>query len=438
MAQDITRFFRHAVRHAEPAAAEPAAAEPASTVHERGPIDVTLLAVVGCLVTIGLVTVYSASAFELFFSRGVDAQYHFLVRQAQGAVLGAVALLVASRIDYDIYRRHVYKFLIASFALLVLTHIPGIGITWNGAARWIQLGPLRLQPAEFAKIAVVFFLAYSVSKKGEAMSRFLEAFLAHGIVLAPFVFVLLLQPDLGSAILLCTLAGILVFIGGARWSFLIGLGAAGLLLVYAAIQGASYRVDRLEAWLDPWAEASGRGYQLVNSYVAFAQGGLTGTGFGEGSGRRGFVPELLNDFVAASIAEEFGLVGIVGLITLYLLFLWRGTAIALGARDAFGKYLAFGLTALIGLQALVNLGVVTGALPTKGLTLPFVSYGRSSLVLLLFAVGILLNIGQRNPDLHAQRCAVEADERRRAQMRDREGRVEDRRRRRRRRAVEGP
>ncbi|TVQ99337.1 MAG: putative lipid II flippase FtsW [Deltaproteobacteria bacterium] len=440
MAQHITRFFQIGARSLRESPKGPQSVPRPNSPGDgrRGPVDVTLLTVVGCLVSIGLVTVYSASAFDLYFSRGPDAQFHFFHRQAQGALLGALALLVASRVDYDLYRRHVYLILAAAFFLLCLTHVPGIGITWNGAARWIQLGPMRLQPAEFAKIAFVVFLAYSVSKKGQAMSRFAEAFISHAIVLAPFVFVLLLQPDLGSAVILCVLAGLLVFIGGARWSFLIGFGAAGLLLVTTAIQGASYRMDRVEAWLDPWAEAGTRGYQLVNSYVAFAQGGLTGTGFGEGSGRMGFVPELLNDFVAASIAEEFGLLGIVTLIVLYIVFVWRGTTIALRARDAFGTYLAFGLTALIALQALVNLGVVTGTLPTKGLTLPFVSYGRTSLILLLFAVGILINIGQANPNLHEERRAAREQARREQALRAKEGRVEDRRRAKRRRAAEGP
>ncbi len=369
---------------------------------ERGPVDALMIAVVCALVAIGLLCVYSGSALKSYFLSSNADDTIYLMRQASGAVAGLVAMVVASRIDYSVYQKLAYPLLIAAWVLLLGTLVPGVGVEVNGASRWVALGPIRFQPGELAKIAAVIYLAYSISKKGEHIRRFLESFVGHGVVFAAMVVLLLQQPDLGTSVVLFAMLGLMLFVGGARMEFLVGL--AGLLLVggYWAITTAEYRMDRVNAWLDPWSNASDTGYQLVNSYIALASGGLTGTGFGQGRGWLGYVPELYNDFVAAAIGEEFGLVGMATLVILYVVFFWRGMVIALRARDRFGYLLAFGLTTLITLQAAINLCVVTGLFPTKGLTLPFVSYGRSSLVLLLFAVGILLNISQQNPDLRRE------------------------------------
>ncbi len=368
----------------------------------RGPVDVTMLLVVAALVCLGLLAVYNASALKSYFSGGGD-DLVYLRRQASGAVLGVIGMMIASRIDYRFYQRRIYWITAGTFVLLVLTAIPGIAVTVNGATRWIRVAGVTFQPAELVKVWTVLYLAYSIAKKGAAMQNFVESFVAHGIVFLGFVVLLMKQPDLGSSVVICTLVGVMLYVGGARASYMMGFGGVAALLLYAAIIGRSYGMDRVRAWLDPWSLADSEGYHLVNSYVALARGGLTGTGLGEGGGRLGYVPELYNDFVAASVGEEFGLVGMCGLALLYVLFIWRGMSISRRATDAFGAYLAFGITMLVGIQAAINLCVVTGLLPTKGLTLPFVSYGRSSLLLLLFAVGILMNIAQRNPNIYAER-----------------------------------
>ena len=366
---------------------------------ERGPIDVVLLTIILVLVGIGLISVYSGSAIGAYFSSSDGDDLFYLKRQAGGALVGVLAMMVGSRIDYDWYRRNIYWFVGIALAALALTRVPGIAMTVNGATRWIVIAGVRFQPAELVKIVTVMFLAYSVSKKKESMKQFVDAFVPHAVVFMPFIVLLMMQPDLGSSVIVSSMVGIMLFVGGARMSYLVGFVTMGGVLVFSAIQSASYRLDRITAWLDPWEDAADTGYQLINSYIALANGGLSGTGFGEGRGRLGYIPELYNDFVAAAVGEEFGMIGMATLATLYVLFLWRGVTIAFRARDAFGAYLAFGLTTLITLQASVNLSVVTGLLPTKGLTLPFVSYGRSSLILLMAAAGILLNISQRNPNL---------------------------------------
>jgi cell division protein FtsW len=403
---------------------------------ERGPTDVVLLLVVAALVSIGLLAVYSGSALKSYFLSSTGDDLIYFRNQMTGAVVGSVGMVVTSRIDYDVYRRFIYGFLGLSAGLLLLTAIPGLAVTVNGATRWIQLGPVRFQPAEFAKIVAVMYLAYSIAKKGARMRNFVESFVGHGLVFSVFTLLLMKQPDFGSTVVILTMVGIMLFVGGAKMSFLVAFGVAGMVSIYAAVQGASYRMSRVTAWMDPWADASESGYQLVNSYVALASGGVTGTGFGSGRGWLGYLPELYNDFVGAAIGEEFGLVGMGVLALLYVLFLWRGLSIAFQARDRFGFLLAFGLTTLITLQATMNLCVVTGILPTKGLTLPFVSYGRSSLILLLLAVGILLNIAQANPDLHKERCDARAARAEQASQAEKRERVADRRRRRARRQAE--
>lgn len=222
----------------------------------------------------------------------------------------------------------------------------------------------------------------------------------------------------------------MLYVGGARVSYMFGFGGVGIIGLVWAISAEAYRLKRIRAWLDPWEDPEGVGYHLVNSYVALGRGGMTGTGFGEGGGRLGYIPELYNDFVAASVGEEFGFVGLCVLALLYVVFVWRGTAIAKRATDTFGAYLAFGITMLVAVQATINLCVVTGVFPTKGLTLPFVSYGRSSLILLMCAVGILINIGQANPDIHAMRASERQRRREREEARQKQERTRARRRRR--------
>jgi len=388
----------------------------------RGPIDIVLLTLVGALVGIGLVAVYAGSAYQGLGAASMDADLSDFRRQAQGALLGFAAMLVTSRLDYRWYSRNIYLVLIPAYILLALVVATPLGETVKGATRWLAIGPLRLQPAEYAKIAIVLYLAYSIAKKGDGIKKLLDSFVWHTLVVAGMVVLLYPQPDFGSSVVIALMMIAMLFVGGARLSVLIAGGVVAAVLAVWAVLAEAYRMDRIESWLNPWAYADTTGYQLTSSYVALASGGTTGTGVSAGRGWLGYVPELYNDFVAVLIGEAFGLVGMGILLILYVLLFWRGIRIAVRARDELGMLMAFGISTLIALQAAINLAVVTGLFPTKGLTLPFVSYGRSSLVLLLASIGILLNIAQRNPDLVALReedaRRADADESQRKRLRD--------------------
>ncbi|MFU8806399.1 MAG: putative lipid II flippase FtsW [Bradymonadaceae bacterium] len=358
--------------------------------------DIWLLAAVFVLVAFGLVMLYSSSA--VMASQRMGEHFVLLKSQSQRVVIGVVAMLIALRLDYRWYKRLIYPILGVTVVLLILVLIPGVGVVQNGARRWFSLGGFSLQPAEISKLTAVMFLAYSVSKKGKRMGSFSIGFLPHLFIIGLMSGLLLLQPDFGSAVMLVSMMMLMLFVSGAKLSYLFGFTLTGSALAYFAISGSEYRMRRILAFLDPWSHRQDIGYQISESLIAIGSGGLPGKGLGNGTGKLGYVPELWNDFIATIVAEELGIFGIVVLVSLFLVILWRGTKIAYGATDKFGLYLAFGITAMFALQAMANLFVVTGMLPTKGLTLPFVSFGGTSMIIGLFAVGILLNISRNEPD----------------------------------------
>jgi cell division protein FtsW len=358
--------------------------------------DVWLLSAVIGLVGFGLVMLYSASAVMAAEKFG---DHFFLVKnQLEKTVIGLGMLFVALRVDYRWYKRLVYPILGVTTLLLVLVLVDGIGMSQHGAQRWFSVGGVSFQPAELAKVVAVMFLAYSVSKKGDQMGKFSVAFVPHLTVVGLFVGLLMQQPDFGTSVILLGVMGVLLFVSGARLIYLSGFGLAGGVLAYFAISNSAYRMERILAFQDPFSYREGIGYQISESLISIGSGGLGGRGLGNGTGKLGYVPELWNDFIGTIVAEELGLMGILVLVALFVGVLWRGTRIAFEARDDFGRYLAFGLTALIGVQAVANLCVVTGLLPNTGLTLPFVSYGGTSMIMALFSVGVLLNISKNEPD----------------------------------------
>ena len=352
--------------------------------------DVQLLFPVLFLVGIGIVMVYSASSALALKKFASD--YYFLKKQALFAFAGVIILVIGRHFPYRYYRPMAYPLLGLSLALLAVIQFTDLGLSAGGATRWMRLGSFSFQPSEFARIALVIFLAYSMEKKADRIKDFSIGFMPHVLVLGVFTILIFIQPDFGSVFILGVLTWILMFIGGVRlWQL-----CASLLVVlpvaYFFLINAEYRAKRILGFLNPWEHSNDAGYQVVHSLMAFGTGGFWGTGIGKGYQKLFYLPEPHTDFIFSVIGEELGLLGVLIIIGLYGWIIIRGISIARNAPDLFGAYLAVGLTIALGLQIVVNMGVTLGLLPTKGLTLPLLSYGGTSLLLNMCSIGILMNI----------------------------------------------
>ncbi|OQW62229.1 MAG: putative lipid II flippase FtsW [Nitrospira sp. ST-bin4] len=359
---------------------------------KRVAMDHSLLIITIVLALVGLVMVFSASAV-VAGNRFHDPGY-FLKRQLAWLAFGFLLLHLASHIDYVWWKRLSIPLLGLTVVLLVMVLIPSLGVSAKGARRWLRLGPISVQPAEIAKLVAVMYLAAYLAKKEDRLTGFLSGLAPALLVVGVLGGLVLLEPDLGTVVVMGSVAIGLLFLGGARLSHLLSLGLCAVPAVLVLVLSSSYRRQRLMTFLAPWKDASDAGFQITQSFLAFGSGGLFGVGLGEGKQKLFFLPEAHTDFVLALVGEELGLVGTGVIILLFALFAIRGFQVAARARMPFGRYLGMGITLLIGIQALINACVVTGLLPTKGLTLPFVSYGGSSLVTCMFGVGILLNISR--------------------------------------------
>lgn len=359
---------------------------------KRVGMDHVLLFVTIILAVIGLVMVFSASAV-VAGNRFHDSWY-YLKRQLAWLAFGLALLHVASLIDYVWWKRLALPLLGLITVLLVMVLIPSIGAMRNGARRWLDLKVFSIQPAEMAKLIGVIYLAAYLAKKEDRLQQFSAGLLPALLVVGVLSGLVLLEPDLGTVVMLGLVTGGLLFVGGARLSHLSTLALSAVPIGLALVLTSSYRRQRLMAFLEPWRDASDTGFQITQSFLAFGSGGLFGVGLGEGKQKLFFLPEAHTDFVLALVGEELGFVGTGIVVLFFVLFVVRGFQISSRARMPFGRYLGIGITTLIGTQALINACVVTGLLPTKGLTLPFVSYGGSSLVISLTGVGILLNISR--------------------------------------------
>ncbi len=354
--------------------------------------DLWLFGAVVILVSVGVVMVYSASA--IVAAERFHDPYFFLKKQLVWTVLGFGCLWAAMALDYHRLKPAALPLLVLSAALLVLVLIPPFGQEINGTRRWFRWGMISFQPAELAKLSLVCYLAVFLSRREGALQSFWGDHLPPLLVAGAMAGLVLRQPDLGSSLTLLILAFGLLFLAGGR-AWLMGLvGAAALPLVALAVVIAPYRWQRIVAFLDPWADPRGSGFQIIQSYLAFGSGGWLGRGLGESKQKLFFLPEPHTDFIFAVIGEELGLVGSLAVIGLFAVVVWRGLRIGLRAPDPFSAYLALGFTLLLASQTLVNLGVVTGLLPTKGLPLPFISFGGSAILTTLTAAGLLLNISQ--------------------------------------------
>jgi cell division protein FtsW len=357
----------------------------------RPPVDVVLAAATIALLGFGVVMVYSSSVIEAT-TVFRDSQY-FLRRQALYAGVGLALLFFVSRIDYRRLKPFTYPILAVVTGLMILSVI-GFGHTGGGAARWLKLGPINVQPSEAAKLSLILWLAYSLEKKRERMKSFSIGMLPH-FLMAGFLMILCLkQPDFGGAVVLLFLTFALLFVAGARLGYLLGAAMLGGLFAAWAVRFTSYRWERMLAWFNMSEHRQDLAYQPFQSVMSFGSGGPFGLGLGQGL-QVLYLPEAHTDFISAIIGEELGFVGILGLCGVYLLIVARGIRTALAAEDEYGSYIAFGISVLFGVQALVNLSVAMAMLPTKGLTLPFVSYGGSSLLVSCAAMGILLNVSRR-------------------------------------------
>ncbi len=358
--------------------------------------DMWLFAAVVALVSVGVVMVYSASAI-LAADRFRDP-YFFLKKQLFWAVLGFGCLWAAMTANYRMLERIMLPLLVVSLVLLVLVLVPPFRQEINGTRRWFRWGLVSFQPAELAKFSLVVYLAQFLTRRREVVESFWLGLLPPLLVAGSMAGLVLLQPDLGSSLTLVVLVFCLLFLAGGRVRQMALVAVSALPLVAVAIYIAPYRLKRIMTFLDPWADPRGSGFQIIQSYLALGSGGLFGRGLGESKQKLFYLPEPHTDFIFAVLGEELGLLGAVCVIGLFGLLIWRGIRIGLGAPDPFGAFLALGLTALVACQTLVNLGVVTGVLPTKGLPLPFISFGGSSLIMAMVATGVLLNISQHARD----------------------------------------
>jgi cell division protein FtsW len=348
------------------------------------------------LVVFGLVSVYAASS--ALMPRGRPVGSSLALDQAVGAAAGGILLIVAWRFDLDRLRRLAWPLLLATFAMLVVLLLPfthAIAPRLNGSRRWLQLPAISIQVSEIAKLAVVIWTAMLCAKKTKELRRLSKGLLPVLTVIAPLCLLVLVEPDLSTAVVIGLLAMIVLFAAGARIGHFILLGVVAMPLVWEQIQHMQYRVLRMTAFLDPGADRLASGYQINQSLIGLGAGKLLGVGFGQGQQKLGFLPYPYSDFIFATIGEEWGFVGVSFLVLLYSAWLFLALRLARAATDPFRQYLGVGLAALVGVDAFLHMGVGLALVPTTGLVLPFISYGRSSLVVALIATGLLVNLGTR-------------------------------------------
>ncbi len=352
--------------------------------------DRMLIVTTFLLVASGVVMVYSTS-FVVAMRRFGD-EYFFVKKHIAFAIIGLVLFVAVSRVPYHLYRKLTYPILIVTLILLACLFIPGVGHKVGGATRWLKIMGMTFQPSELAKVAVIIFLAYSLEAKQGVIKSFSLGFLPNILIPGIVIVMVLGQPDLGSAVTLCALVFILCFVAGVSTLHLAGLLAVVLPMLYVVVLRFPYMTQRIQTFMDPWKDPYGAGFQIIQSFLAFGSGGLWGVGLGESKQKLFYLPEAHTDFIFSVIGEELGLIGVGAVILLYFVFFVSGLLVALRAKDLFGRYLALGLTLMITIQAMINMAVVMGVLPSKGLPLPLVSYGGSSLVMSLVAVGIIMNV----------------------------------------------
>ena len=363
------------------------------SVNTAGKFDITFLSFVLILLTVGLVMLYSSS--YAFSYNQYGNSYKFITRQALFAAVGVVVMLVVSRIDYHFWRKFAWVlYALSTVMLIVLLILPPM-VEGKDVKRWIVIGPINFQPSEIAKFAIILLFSSLIAANHKQMKSF--KFIAFLVALLGLQCVLVvMEPHLSATVLIFAIGIVLLIVGGLPKRYILGGVGAGVGLgVLAVVTGIiGYVSDRIKYWLDPWADAMGKGFQTIQSLLAIGSGGILGRGIGQSRQKYLWLPEPHNDFIFAIVCEELGLIGALVIILLFCLLVWRGFTIAMRAKDKFGSLLAIGLTFQVGLQAMLNIWVVTNTIPNTGISLPFFSYGGTSLLILLAEMGIVLSVSR--------------------------------------------
>ncbi|WIV18246.1 stage V sporulation protein E [Paenibacillus polygoni] len=354
--------------------------------------DFWLIICIVSLLAIGLVMVYSAGSVLAF--RQYGDSFYFVKRQLLFAGLGLAAMFFTANVDYRIWRNYAKYILVFCFILLIIVLIPGVGVVRGGARSWLGISSFGIQPSEFMKLGMILFLAKWLSKDPDAIKNFTSGLLPPLALMGTAFALIMLQPDLGTGTVMMGASMLIIFTAGARMKHLLLLGLGGLVGFAGLIAAAPYRLQRITAFLDPWSDPLGSGYQILQSLYAIGPGGLGGLGLGMSRQKYSYVPEPQTDFIFSILAEELGFIGGLIVLMLFLMLVWRGMRVAMTIPDAFGSLLGVGIVGMVAVQVIINIGVVIGLMPVTGITLPLISYGGSSLTLMLTALGILLNLSR--------------------------------------------
>lgn len=354
--------------------------------------DYTLMAVVALLLGIGIVMVYTSST--AIAEADFGNRYYFLVRQAIWVAIGLGSMAVFASINPWFWQRHSRTALLVAIVLLILVVIPGVGISRLGARRWLGYGQLAFQPSEVTKFAFIMWLSTYLARNARDVQNFVRGLLPPLLALGLLFGLIMLEPDLGTSLTLAGTGGLMLFAAGARLSHLAGLAVVGVAGIFALAKIDEERWSRITTFLNPWADPTDSGYQIIQALLAFGSGGLFGVGLGQSRQKYFYLPERHTDMIYAVLGEELGFIGAVLVLLLFFAFAWRGYRISIQAPDRFTSLLAAGVTSLITLQAALNIAVVTASVPSTGIPLPFLSYGGTSLLITLSGVGILLGVSR--------------------------------------------
>lgn len=363
--------------------------------------DFILCITVLLLLAIGIIMVLSASAPSALSVTGNS--YTYVKRQLGFAIAGIFVMLFLSKVDYRFYKKYYWQIYFVSWIILLLVLVPGLGVDVKGATRWIKIGPLQFQPSELTKIGMIIFFSGYLTDHKDDLQDFKKGFVIPLLFLLPPIGILFfVQNHLSVSLVICVIVVVIMFIAGCRLKHFIVVGIIAVsvlagVLGFLQLSGSnSFRINRISTYFDPWADAQGTGYQTVQSLYAIGSGGMFGAGLGNSKQKYLYIPEPHNDFIFSILAEELGFVGCLFIIILFAIFIWRGILISMKSTEMFGTLMAVGITTQIAFQAIVNIAVVTATVPTTGMSLPFISYGGTALLLLLANVGILLNISRSN------------------------------------------